>query len=152
MSNPKEKSEEDIPEEELAAATGDMLTGMEAALGQEMKRLAKGKSKKSRSNRSGMRFAQAMMRYSQDDLAGAVEIMRQAVKQADASMPDNEPYRFYMHAVLADWVSELGGAAELEEAQRHIDIAWAFVTTNPMGQVYLAEVTERKAKVQGRMK
>jgi hypothetical protein len=99
-----------------------------------------------------MGFAQAMMRYSQDDLVGAMEIMRKAVEQADESMPNNEPYRFYMHAVLADWLSEMGASAELEEARRHIEIAWRFVTTDQMGKVYLAEVRERKAKVEGRMK
>jgi hypothetical protein len=152
MSNRKDKSEEAIPADELAGAVRHDLTEMEAALGQEVKRLAKRKSKGWRSKRSGMGFAQAMMRYLQDDLAGAVEIMRKAVEQADQSMPDNEPYRFYMHAVFADWVSELGGAAELEEARRHIDSAWAFVTTDQMGKIYLAEVRERKAKVDGRMK
>jgi hypothetical protein len=38
------------------------------------------------------------------------------------------------------------------EVRRHIEIAWAFVTTHEMGQLYLADVTERKAKVDGRTK
>jgi hypothetical protein len=152
MNKRKGKSVEDIPDDELAAVVRHDLTEMEAALGQELKRLAKGKSKGSRSKRSGMGFAQAMMRYLQADLAGAVDIMRKAVEQADESMPDSEPYRFYMHAVLADWLSELGAAAELEEARRHIEIASTFVTTHRMGKVYLAEVREREAKIEGRMK
>jgi hypothetical protein len=57
-----------------------------------------------------------------------------------------------MHAVLADWLSEVGATAELEEARRHIDIAWAFVTTDQMGKVYFDQVRERKAKVERRMK
>src|SRR5262249_43669206 len=147
-----DKLVEDIPKEEFVATVRHDLTEMELAIGREVKRLTKRKSKGSRSKRSGMAFGQAMMRYLQDDLAGAIKVMRKAVEQADESMPNNEPYRFYMHAVLADWLSELGATANLEEARRHIDIAWTFVTTDQMGKVYLAEVKERKAKVEGRMK
>ena len=152
MRKRKNESVEDIPEDEFAAMARHELTEMEAALWQEVERLAKGKSKRSRSKMSAMTFAQAMMRYLQDDLLGAVEIMRKAVQKADKSMSNNQPYRFYMHAVLADWLSELGTTTAIEEARRHIEIAWTFVTTDQMGNVYLAEVKERKAKVEARMK
>jgi hypothetical protein len=148
----RKKNESDMSDAEIAAIVRRDLKDWEAMIGHEEKRLAKGKSKASRSKRSGMTFAQAMMRYLQDDLAGAVKIMRKAVQRADESMPENEPERFRMHAVLADWLSELGGPLELEEARQQIEIAWAFVTVHPIGKVYLAEVTERKTKVEERMK
>jgi hypothetical protein len=40
----------------------------------------------------------------------------------------------------------------LEEARRHIEISWAFVTTDQMGKVCFDEVRESKAKVEARMK
>ncbi len=153
------ESKHDIPQDELEASVRRELGEMEAAMGAESKRLEKKPSKRAKSKRSGISFSQATLRYAKDDLAGAVEIMRKAVAAADESMGDKEPYRFYMHAVLGDWVSELaltgGGAgdrAAIEEARRHIERAWAFVTTEPMGKVYLEEVRERKAKVEARLK
>jgi hypothetical protein len=158
MTKRKSKREDNIPEDELAAALRRELTVMERAMGAEVARLDKQASKRAKSKKSGAGIQQATLRCAMGDLDGAVEILRKAVAAADESMGEREPYRFYMHAAFADWVSELGvkkgleGAAELEEARRHMEVAWKFVTTEEAGKVYLEEVRERKTKVDGRVK
>jgi hypothetical protein len=131
----------------LEGAMRRELTAMDDALASEAARIGGSDSTRSKRKRSGLGIAQATTKYAMGDLASAVKIMREATAHADESMPATEPYRFYMHAVLADWLSEAG---EHDEATAHIGIAWAFVTTEPAGAVYLEEVRERKQKVDKR--
>lgn len=125
------KRKEQPEDAEIAAAIGRELGAMEEAILKVKKKGAK---------RLG--FHHAALRYAQGDVTGAVEILRQAV----ARLRENEPYRYYMLSVLADWMSEAG---EAEEAGRLIELAWAGVAP---GGVYFEEIKERKGKVEWRLK
>jgi hypothetical protein len=152
VTNPKSNSNpnsDDLPDHEIQALIRHNLSQFESAMNKGAASLSRKTSKRSRAKRSGLGFVQATLRYAQDDLSGAIEIMRDAIARADQSMGDKDPYRFYMHAVFADWLAESGA---FDEARGHIDLAWNFVTTEPTGQVYLKEVTERKSKVDARLK
>lgn len=144
---PQKKKQPAIPDAVLDAAMHRELASMDAALAQEAACVGKPGLKRSKGKRSGLGIQRAMVKYAMGELTAAVAILREAVAQADESMPAKEPYRFYMHAVLADWLSEAG---EVHEAAGHLDIAWVFVTTESAGAVYLEEVRERKRKVDER--